>query len=267
MTEDDPAVPAPARRAPVRRYGLWFLIPLVAGIAVLCVFSWEWREGLKYQRILVDGARFLPVQQLFTLAAVPPTSTLYSIDLYDVRARLLTQPFVKSAVINRQFPGTLHVNIVERVPIAAVNAGQLWYVDEEGTMLPYLQAPVRLDLPVISGCGDFPGIHPGERGDNPQLMEAIGLLQTAQAIDSSMYHFLSEVNMSSGKDIILYSTDVGVPIIFGRGDAAKKLLRLQAFWGDFVKSNNAARLRYVDLRFEDQVVVKWLNDDQQSGKM
>jgi cell division protein FtsQ len=266
MSTEETAVPEPKRKPQVRRLGIWFMIPLMAGMIALSILSWEWRDGLKFQHIVVDGARFLPVQQIFTLAAVPPASELYAIDLYAVRSRLLTQPFVKSAVLNRQYPGTLHVELVERVPIAAVNAGQLWYVDEEGTILPYLQAPVRLDLPVISGCGSLQALHPGERAGNQLLSEAIVLLQTAQAIDSSMYHFLSEVNMNDGKDIILYSTDVGVPIIFGRGDAAKKLVRLQAFWGEFVKTNNAARLRYVDLRFDDQVVVKWLNDDQQSGK-
>ncbi len=254
------------QRLPMKRFGIWFMIPLVAGTIVLAIFSWEWREGMKFQRILVDGARYLPVQQIFTLAAVPPGSTLYGIDLFAVRQRLLGQPYVKSVVVNRQYPGTLHVGIVERVPIAAMNAGQLWYVDEEGTVLPYLQAPVRFDLPVISGCGEIQNPRSGNRLDNPLLSEAIALLQTAQMIDSSMYRFLSEVDMNGGKDIILYPVDVGVPIIFGRGDTGKKLLRLQSFWSEFVKTNNAAQLRYVDLRFEDQVVVKWLNDDQQTGK-
>ena len=79
---------------------------------------------------------------------------------------------------------------------------------------------------------------------------------------------ISEINMNSGSDIILYSSDVGVPIILGRGDVTRKLLMLENFWNDFVATNDVEKLRYIDLRFEDQVVVKWLHQpDHQTKKL
>jgi len=49
----------------------------------------------------------------------------------------------------------------------------------------------------------------------------------------------------------------GVPMIFGRGEIAMMLVRLEAFWNDVVHERGSDNLQYVDLRFDDQVVVRW----------
>jgi hypothetical protein len=69
--------------------------------------------------------------------------------------------------------------------------------------------------------------------------------------------------MNHGGDITLFSVDAGAPIIFGRGDAARKLYLLQTFWRNVVKVQGPEKLQSIDLRFEDQVVAKW---NQQTDK-
>jgi cell division septal protein FtsQ len=48
-----------------------------------------------------------------------------------------------------------------------------------------------------------------------------------------------------------------VPIIFGRGQIADKVARLEAFWASEVLERGTRDLEYVDLRYHDQVVVRW----------
>ena len=66
---------------------------------------------------------------------------------------------------------------------------------------------------------------------------------------------VSEVRIHSGHDMVLYSADTGVPIIFGRGDAAKKMVKLDAFWKKFIAEQGSQDIRYIDIRFDDQVIV------------
>jgi cell division protein FtsQ len=52
--------------------------------------------------------------------ALPKKATLMSLDLYALRTRLLTNGQVKAAVLTRNFPSTLAINIQERSPVARV---------------------------------------------------------------------------------------------------------------------------------------------------
>jgi cell division septal protein FtsQ len=250
-------------RNPVKRWGIYLMIPLVITIIVIVVFSWRWRDALGLQHIVINGNRIIPTQQILTLMDIPFKSPLYKVDIYDVRQRILQQPFVKMVCINRHFPDAIHAQIVEREPIATVNTSQLRYVDEEALLLPQIETAVQLDLPIISRIDGLEKAHIGEVISSPELSEAIKLLQTAQRIDTAIYHLISEVNMNSGKDIILFSTDVGVPVLIGRGEYEKKLILFQSFWNNFVKSQNTNKLQYIDLRFNEQVVVKWKQDSLQ----
>ncbi len=253
---------APAAGRAIKRLGIWLLLPLLAGLIVLCVFSWEWRESLKIQRIVVEGIHLIPAQEIFTMAGIPSKSRMYGVDLFEVRRKILAQPFVKSVAVLRQYPDALRLCIEERNPIASVNNGELLYVDAEGALMPFQALAAKLDLPIISNVDGLQKTPIGEPVANKELHEAIALLQTAQAIDTSLFHFISEVNMNEGRDITLYSTDIGVPIIVGRGDIGKKLVTLQSFWSNFAKSDRAQQLRYIDLRYEDQVIVKWQKENQ-----
>jgi len=252
------------QRKTVKRWGIFLMIPLVIGVFVITTYSWKWRSTLTVQRFVIDGYRVLPVKQISSLMNVPLKSPMYDLNVYDVRERILQQPFVKSVCVNRIFPDAIHVQISERDPIAIINTGQLRYIDQDGFLLPQIETAVKLDLPIISRIVGLENAQVGEIISNTELTEAIGLLQTAQKIDTAIYHSISEVNMNNGKDIILYSTEVGVPILVGREDYGKKLILFQTFWSNFVKSQNAEKLQYIDLRFKEQVVVKWKPDSQQS---
>jgi cell division protein FtsQ len=243
----------------IRRWGFWLMIPLVVGTVVLCMFALEWRASLKVKRVIVEGARLLNTQQVITLAGIAPRVPLENVDIYEVRTRVLGQPFVKTARVNRNYPDAVRITITERVPIASVNTGQLRYIDDEGMLLPYIPTAMELDLPVINGVEGMKGLAVGDTATAPDLFHAIDLLRNAQEIDTTLYHFISEVNMNSGGDITLFATQGGVPIYLGRGDIQKKLLTLESFWGKFVRSSDTEKLAYVDLRFTDQVIVRWLS--------
>jgi cell division protein FtsQ len=263
MPENTPQ--APRRRS--KRWGTWLMVPLVAGLVLLVVFASEWRESLTVQRVVVEGSRVLSAGQVYAIASIPLKTPLYALDLLSVRQRVLAQPFIQSVSFHRQFPGVLRIRVTERTPIASLNNGQMRFVDPHGVLLPFVPSAVKLDLPMISGIDGIGKALPGDRLANSEVKTAIEVLQTAQEVDSSMFHFISEINMNNGKDIMLYSTDLGVPINLGRGEIAKKLLMLQSFWNGFAKTGSPEKLQSIDLRYEDQVVVRWQNEGKRPTKV
>ena len=72
-----------------------------------------------------------------------------------------------------------------------------------------------------------------------------------------LYHNISEIQLRNGGDIVLYSAEGGVPIIFGRGEMSDKITRLETFWNDIVRTRGVQDLQYVDLRYQGQIVARW----------
>lgn len=246
---------------PPRRLGLYLMIPLLVGFFILCLLAGEWRTSLRVERIEIDGAHILPHHLLLTAVKVPTQSLLDTVDLYHIQKRLEEQPFIRSVRVNRSYPDAIHIEITEREPIACIGIPGLHYLDTAAVLLPAIETAVPLDLPFISG---IPGLKDAKTGKvlrNEEVRAAIDLLQTAIEVDSSLYYFISEVNMENGGDIELITTDPTVSIIVGRENILKKLLVFQTFWGQFVKSEDVQKVKHFDLRFDDRVVVKWNSDN------
>jgi cell division protein FtsQ len=191
------------------------------------------------------------------LVRIQKNTQLQDIDLTAVRKDILSHHFIKDAVVERDLPATLKITITERLPLAIVNSTEILYLDEDGVVLPHSISKQLFDLPVLSGISPEIVLAPGGTINNPDVREALQILATSKLVNKELYHLISEVRLRSGGDIVLYAAEWGVPIIFGRGDIANKLVRLEAFWNDIVREKGSQRLQYVDLRFDDQVVVRW----------
>ena len=246
-----------------KRWGMWLLIPEVAIFLLLFVFATEWKESLVVQHVVVSGARLLPATDVYGWAGVPMKKSLFGTNLFDIYGKVAAQPFVKTASVSRQLPDAVHIHIEEREPIASLNIGQMYFIDEDGVLLPHLHTVVNLDVPVINGIGAIDQVHVGEVVVSNEVFQAIEILKTARVVDTAIYRLISEVNMNNGGDITLYSVDSGVPIILGRGEIGRKLVTFRAFWDAILKNDDPKKLRSIDLRFDEQVVVRW---DQKSER-
>ena len=235
-------------------YGAWFLIPLVVALCGIFSLASDWKETLTIQRVAVSGAHIIAAKDIVALANIQPQAAMYETDLFAVQLRLLAQPIIKTAVVTRELPNALYIEIVEREPIAALGNSQLSYIDSEGMILPHVSS-TTFDLPIISGIAGLDTARFGHVFNQSDIVDAIHILESAQAVN--MYRAISEVSMNNGGDIILYSNEAGVPIVIGRGDIENKLVKLESFWNQYAKSDVIAQLHSVDLRYEGQVVVKW----------
>lgn len=245
----------PRQQSPRSSIGVWLHIPLVIGFLMIFILSMQWKETLIVQRVVVEGARIMSAKELVALANIQPQALMYQTDLFAVRQRLYSQPLIKSAIVSRQLPNELYISIVERDPIAALSGSQLYCIDAEGMVLPHRVSTTTFDLPLVDGVAGAESVRVGTAMNQSDVFEAIDILQIAQRTD--LYHVISEVNMNKGGEVVLYSTEGGIPITLGRGDFGKKLVLFQSFLMGYGKPNMLQQLRAVDLRYDGQVVAKW----------
>jgi cell division protein FtsQ len=239
---------------------------LATGILGAVIAANFWKTDLRVSSVEVQGNRIVPTAEILRRANITPGARLFGVDLFAVRRRVEENAFVRTAEVGREIPGRVVIRVEERAPVAVIAASPLLYVDAEGTILPPAASPLLVDLPVLSG--DFPRreLVPGRQTFNPELREALAIVTTAARVEGGLAHLLSEVHLKRDGEFVLYTAEAGVPVLFGRGDAARKLVNFDVFWREYVQREGPAELGSVDLRFDNQVVVRWRHGRPSGGR-
>jgi cell division protein FtsQ len=228
-------------------------------VATIClVFGANtWKSSLKIKQIKIDGNRIVGENEILQLTQVQINALLYKVDLTAIQRNVMSHHYIKDAIVERNLPNSLRIHLVERIPITIVNRPETMYLDEDGVVLPRSISHRLFDLPMISGISESEPLALGSTVKQPDVLEALQLLSTMKIVNRPMYHNISEVHVRNGGDIVVYSTEGGVPIIFGRNDMPSKLVRLETFWNTVVRTRGTQYLQYIDLRYQDQVVASW----------
>lgn len=239
-----------------RKFALGLVALLVVGIGTVVLANY-WKSKLVVEHVIVSGTSIVDPDSLVRLARVPTGIKMMDVDLHRVEARVSRHPYVEHVIIERNLPSTITINVTERRPLALLNGRRLRSVDREGIVLPSAASRGLFDLPVITGLSESQPLTPGSRISNNDLAEALRILETARAAGKEISYLISEIRVRSGGDLVLYTSDGGVPVIYGKGEAARKLIVLETFWKTIVAERGSQALQYVDLRFEGQVVARW----------
>ena len=89
------------------------------------------------------------------------------------------------------------------------------------------------------------------------MRQALTLIRMAEEAGEELYRRISEVHVRADGGLLVYTTESSVPVLFGAGELARKLVTFDGFWKSIVGRRGVTALRSVDLRFADQVVVRW----------
>jgi cell division protein FtsQ len=236
---------------------------LIGALLGAAVFANLWKSDLKVATVTVEGNSIVSEKEILTLAGISETTKLVDVDLFAVRRRIEQNSFIRSASVNREAPNRIAIRVEERVPIAAVVLDKIVYLDGDGFVLPPVRSESVFDLPILTGTLSRGELTPGKLCTMLDVREALTVLSIAQQVSDELYRRISEVHVEGEKDIVLYTAEYGVPVVFGRGDTAAKMVKLYSFWKEFVSHRGAQELQYIDLRYQDQVVVRWAHDKQE----
>ncbi|MGZ8763654.1 MAG: cell division protein FtsQ/DivIB, partial [Acidimicrobiia bacterium] len=126
--------------------------------------------ALDVDHVEVTGTRGVSVIEVVAAAEIVRGDALTFVDTEAVRDRVEALPRIASAKVTRSFPGTVHVEVTEREPVAWVSLpvregappGSVVFVDARGRVIEEGESPAA-NLPEIRGLGSLPDV--GERVD------------------------------------------------------------------------------------------------------
>ena len=144
-------------------------------VAVACVALYS-SSLFTITSVEVAGAQHISAQTVRALARVPADATLIRFPADSVAVRVATNPWVASVTVSRVFPSGMRIRIVERVPVAVVDAGaSVWLIDGTGMVIAKPSAGTTAGVPVIR---DVPGLDlkAGRRTVSEPLLNAVSVL-------------------------------------------------------------------------------------------
>jgi cell division protein FtsQ len=195
-------------RRPRGRRRLW--LQVAGALAAVAVLGWLLLAGpvLAVRAVRVDGLDTLPVDQVREAAGIAAGTPLLRVDLAGAAARVARLPQVASVEVTRDWPGSVVVTVVERLPIAVVGeAGRRSLVDAEGVLFD----TVTGDAP--DGVVPLDVSSPGP--EDPATMAGVAALRSLPADVRAQ---VAAAAATGPDDISLTLTD-GTTVLWG--DASK----------------------------------------------
>ena len=110
--------------------------------------------GFNIAAVEVAGETHLSREEILAAAGVTGPASLLFFDVADARARLLTNPWIAEATVQKLLPDRLVISISERVAFALwQKAGRVGVIASDGTVLEPSVLRRYADLPLVVGVG------------------------------------------------------------------------------------------------------------------
>jgi cell division septal protein FtsQ len=206
------------------------------------------------------GAETISKEKLRAASGIIPYQTsLIGLNCSQVEARLVKVPWVARAMVQRNWPSTVVISIVENVPIALLHSenkrgAQLQYIDGKGIPFFKVRPGADIDFPIITGLtevdesivrkkalGEVLAFLKNINGNNPYL--------PAQSV--------SEIHVDRDGELVVYLVEYPFPIFFGMSNADKNYSRLIQVLKALYKKENGKKESIAEIKY---IQMDYLND-------
>ena len=165
-------------------------------------------------------------------------------------------PYIKAARVSKHFPEKIHVEIIERNPIAYLNTDPMIFLDSEAYILPNQNYNEYINLPILTSINPNKDLYPiGNKVISKNITKCISLLSAIKNQYGSLYENISEIKMSSNENIEIILSDEPTHIYFGNTNINDRIKHLVEF-SKLLKPKSLSNFIYLDMRFDNQIIAK-----------
>lgn len=259
---------------------------VVAALSLFLVFCHDAVTQCPYfalREIRISGADRIGEDQILHQAALDLGMNVLSVNLSIARKRLLAHPWISEAAIQRVIPSGLRISIAEHQPLAILDVGRRFLVDDQGKIFKELTREDPQDLPIIVGLNyadldlnHAPG-QPAVRSSEAMAAKvfefekdsahrsiyraAVSLLQQARRQEAILPNGrIRSIQVDREIGVAIRTSARMQTIEMGFNDYARKLEMLKSIL-DFTGNSDAWRwgeIESIDLKNPDRVVVNLL---------
>jgi len=235
------------------------------------VLANKWKADSNYDKIVVKGNVAISRDEILDIARLKDSLAFSEeLNLKIIQDRILRHPEIKKAFVSKQPPNELSIEVVEKRPLAVLNLeNEVKLIDEELEIFPYRNVNKVYDLPVISGIKVSPKENQTSRLSSEEIRIAMFMIMNAYQKNKILYNNISEISFADSSAILVYTNEVPFPcylprefgISIANKEYQKTLLNRLIFLNNYLRQiypeNKDKKISYVDLRYSNQIVVKY----------
>lgn len=208
-------------------------------------------ELFRVERVEVIGTRYLAPHQVLAASGITENSSVFD-DPAPWLAALWAEPLVAEASIEREFPHTLVVRVIEVEPVALVATPVLRPVAAGGMVLPIEPAAGELDYPIVVVESEV-----GEDGrlTNGTTLGLVEALDRLRRLAPAAVARVSTIAPHEGGYRLMLREPARGEVLLPGDFSAPGIEQLQLALADLDAKRELPRVRRIDVRYRDQVVV------------
>jgi cell division protein FtsQ len=229
-----------------RKRNIVLLIGIV--ISALCIYTYNRVFAMNplypvEEIVFIDNKR-LTDEELGEIAKAGMRKSLLTVSCREISRRLLESPWIRSASVRKEFPGTLAITIQETEPFALLDIHEhLFIIDEKGKFLEELKDDAVPFLPIIVS---------DPYKEREGFSEALFLVRVLNDKGLILGKDHIEVIAHKPQELSIEMDETVVKI--GAGGYDEKLERFLQLEKDLRERN--IPVDCIDLRFDDKAIVK-----------
>ena len=220
--------------------GAFYLLGIAAVIAGL-IYS----PLFTFQQLVVHGNIHLDEAELCEIARIQYGARLFELKTDAMTANLLRDLRIESAVVRRQLPNKIEMDIVERIPVATVacDYGYLDF-DRQGKVIASYRSLKGADIPIVTGV-KLRDLYIGDDNNNAQVAKVLLFLGKIDPADIGQ---ISEVNITVPSAVVAY-TKTALPIRLGE---LERIPEKAGLTQDFLQDQRTTRhtVEFVDFSYD-----------------
>jgi len=237
------------------KLGAVVFIGLIFILIFLIYSNNQTKKKREIDMIEIVGNKILSKESYRKFTRLEDLSKDEGLTLRDIKDRFERHPYIERADVEYAGNNTVIVNVVEKKIYAILLVdSEPYFITDTFQILPIIDGTKYFNFPVISNIIIKKKIQPLGKLENDEIIEAFKIIDAIKLVNKEILKYLTEINMRNGGDIILTFSGIKPPVIFGKGQTAKKIVYLETLW-DSIKNNKdyIDDSEYIDLRFAGEI--------------
>ena len=246
------------RRQVQRIARLTTIAAVVAVMSLMFIFSYDFLTQHPYfaaRDLRVSGARRLSVSQVLDEVGINRQTNIFSVNLTLARKKLLANSWVKEAALSRKLPNTIHIDIVEHRPLAILDLGRRFLIDNDGNIFKEWSPSDPAELPLISGL-EFSDLQIAGEPSSPSFQAVMTVLQMGRETENILSNrFIKKIQVDREIGLTLFAFDKNKTIRLGYHNYQDKYKILQTVMSQLNRQFEQTDFESIDLNNPNRIVV------------
>jgi len=214
----------------------------------------QW-DHFNTKTIHVAGHQHLTEAQVLELAGIAPGQNILSVNLGQVRKRLISHGWIADAAVNRKLPDGLGIVIREHTPAAVIDLGPGFLMDAQGRVFKKLEPGESGQLPVVGGLvyADLVMGRDPETALMRAVVDLIAMSRGSAAVIPGKRLQRIQADRETGLTLTLAGRPATIKIGYDRYSEKLHMLNVISLYTD--RSPNLTSIESVDLNNTDRIIL------------